>query len=175
MIRPYHSDIIHHALTGLPPVHIFMIFSAMAVSFPAGSPGLRGKHKEICDLYNNYRGRYMDISIVPMTRELMHGMYKGFQFDPDIFDDMELYEKNKNYIYDEKKVDFLFDMRSSEENSHAFAVMLGGEVIVEVGLRHADPEKGECELSVHLKIDQAAHENGALINRDEPLTDERRG
>ena len=96
----------------------------------------------------------MDISITPMTRELMHEMYKDFQFDPDIFDDMELYENKKNYIYDEKKVDFLFDMRSSEENSHAFAVMLGGEIIGEVGLRHAGPETGECELSVHLKNDQ---------------------
>ena len=95
----------------------------------------------------------MEITLQPMTRERMHELYRGFVFDPDIFMDMELYEKNKNYVYDERKVDALFDMRSSEEGSTAFAVMLDGRVIGEVGLRHADPETGECELSIHLQND----------------------
>ena len=95
----------------------------------------------------------MEITLQPMTRERMHELYRGFVFDPDIFMDMELYEKNKNYVYDERKVDALFDMRSSEEGSTAFAVMLDGRVIGEVGIRHADPETGECELSIHLQND----------------------
>ena len=95
----------------------------------------------------------MSITLQPMTRERMHELYRGFAFDPDIFMDMELYEKNKNYQYDAQKVDSLFDMRSKEEGSIAFAVMLDGKVIGEVGLRHADPETRECELSIHLQND----------------------
>ena len=95
----------------------------------------------------------MEITLQPMTRERMHELYRGFAFDPDIFMDMELYEKNRDYRYDEAKVDALFDMRAKEEGSVAFAVMLGDRVIGEVGLRHADPAAGECELSIHLQND----------------------
>lgn len=88
-----------------------------------------------------------------MTRERMHELYRGFVFDPDIFEDMSLYEKNRNYVYDEAKVDALFDMRAAEEGSVAFAVTLGGRVIGEVGLRHFSEETKECELSIHLQND----------------------
>ena len=69
----------------------------------------------------------------------MHELYRGFTFDPSIFADMELFEKVKDNPYNEQKVDALFDMREAEEGSRAFAVMLDGRVIGEVGLRHADP------------------------------------
>ena len=95
----------------------------------------------------------MALELMPMTRERMHEMYRGFSMDPAIFDDMELYEKVKDYVYNEKKVNALFDMRSQEEGSTAFAVMLDGEVIGEAGLRHFDPKTKECELSAHLKND----------------------
>ncbi len=83
----------------------------------------------------------------------MHEIYRGFVFDPDIFEDMSLYEKNRNYVYDEAKVDALFDMRAAEEGSVAFAVTLGGCVIGEVGLRHFSGETRECELSIHMQND----------------------
>ena len=95
----------------------------------------------------------MEITLQPMTRELMHELYRGFVLDPAIFMDMDLYEKNKNYRYDAGKVDALFNMRSEEPGSIAFAVMLGGQVIGEVGLRHANAETAECELSIHLQND----------------------
>lgn len=95
----------------------------------------------------------MCIELRPMTRERMHELYRGFSFDPDIFMDMALYEKNKEYIYDAQKVDLLFDMRNREEGSIAFAVMLHNKVIGEVGLRHIDADKKECELSIHLQND----------------------
>lgn len=95
----------------------------------------------------------MNITILPMTRERMHELYRGFSMDPAIFDDMSLYEQHKNYVYDPRKVDALFDMRSREEGSTAFAVMLGGAVIGEVGLRHFSAETKECELSIHLQND----------------------
>ena len=95
----------------------------------------------------------MDIRIEPMTREQMHEMYKDFQMDSMIFDDMELFEMAKNYVYNPEKTDMLYDMRIAEEGSHLFAVMLDDKVIGEVGLRHYSDETKECELSVHMMND----------------------
>ena len=95
----------------------------------------------------------MDIRIEPMTREQMHEMYQEFTMDPMIFDDMELFEMVKNYVYNAEKVDMLYDMRMDEEGSHLFAVMLGDEIVGEVGLRHYSDDTKECELSVHMKND----------------------
>ena len=74
----------------------------------------------------------MNIRIEPMTREQMHEMYQGFTMDPMIFDDMELFEQVKNYVYNAEKVDMLYDMRKEEEGSHLFAILRGDEVIGEV-------------------------------------------
>ena len=101
----------------------------------------------------SFQEEKMNITIAPMTREQMHEMYQGFTMDPNIFDDMELFEAHKDYVYDPQKVDALFDMRSAEEGSIAFAVLLDDKVIGEVGLRHANAETKECELSVHLQND----------------------
>ena len=95
----------------------------------------------------------MKIEIVKMSRDQMHEMYREFTMDPMIFDDMELFEQVKNYVYDPEKVDMLYDMRIAEEGSHLFAVMLDGKVIGEVGLRHYSDETKECELSVHMMND----------------------
>ena len=95
----------------------------------------------------------MTVELLPMTRERMHEMYRGFTLDPSIFMDMELYEQKKDYVYDPEKVDALYDMRSSEEGSIAFAVVLNGAVIGEVGLRHFSADSRECELSVHMQND----------------------
>lgn len=95
----------------------------------------------------------MEIKILPMTRERMHELYRGFSLDPAIFADLSLYEQKKNYVYDPQKVDMLFDMRGKEEGSIAFAVMLDNAVIGEVGLRHFSTETKECELTVHLQND----------------------
>ena len=95
----------------------------------------------------------MSITLQPMTRERMHELYRHFQFDPDIFMDMTLYEQRKNYVYQPEKVDALFDMRAQENGSIAFAVMLDHAVIGEVGLRHIDPDKKQCELSIHMQND----------------------
>ncbi len=101
------------------------------------------------------KGETMDIRIEPMTREQMHEMYQDFQMDPDIFDDMELFEMAKNYVYNPEKTDILYDMRIAEEGSHLFAVLLDDKVIGEVGLRHYSDETKECELSVHMMNDSA--------------------
>ena len=95
----------------------------------------------------------MNIRIEPMTREQMHEMYQEFTMDPMIFDDMELFEQVKNYVYNPEKVDMLYDMRMDEEGSHLFAIMLDDKVNGEVGLRHYSDETKDCELSVHMMND----------------------
>ena len=95
----------------------------------------------------------MTVELLPMTRERMHEMYRGFTLDPSIFMDMELYEQKKDYVYDPVKVNALYDMRSSEEGSIALAVVFNGAVIGEVGLRHFSANSRECELSVHMQND----------------------
>ena len=111
--------------------------------------------------------RKKDVELLPMTRERMHELFRDFSLDPDIFADMSLYEQKKNYVYDPEKVDALFDYvydpekvdalfdrRNAEEGSIAFAIMLDGAVIGEVGLRHFNEEDKECELSIHLQNDR---------------------
>ena len=95
----------------------------------------------------------MEIELHPMTRERMHELYRGFAFDPDLFMDMSLFERCKSYAYDAQKVDALFEKRSLDPDSIAFAVMLHGAVIGEVRLQHINDEAKECELSIHLQND----------------------
>ena len=95
----------------------------------------------------------MKIELKLMTRERMHEFYRGFAMDPDLFADMELYEKVRDFRYDPGKVDARFDRRMGEADSVSFAVTLGGRVIGEVVLKHVDADKKECELSIHLQND----------------------
>ena len=92
----------------------------------------------------------MKVVLAEMTRERMHELYREFSFDPDIF---EQSLQGKKYIYCQEKVDALFEIRSEERNSLAFAVMAGKRVIGEVGLRKIDAENRTCELSIHLQND----------------------
>lgn len=109
----------------------------------------------------------MDIRLAPMTREYMHELFQGFVYDPDISQDMALYEKTRNSVYDPQKVDALFDKHSREEDRRSFAVLLGERVIGQVDLKHIDPEERTCELSIHLKSD--AVKNRGFGTRAEQL------
>ena len=102
-----------------------------------------------------------------MTREYIHELFQGFVYDPDIFQDMALYEKTRNSVYDPHKVDALFDKHSREEDRRSFAVLLGERVIGQVDLKHIDPEERTCELSIHLKSD--AVKNRGFGTRAEQL------
>ena len=95
----------------------------------------------------------MDIQLAPMTREYMHELFRDFVYDPDIFQDLSLYEQAKNGGYDPKRADALFDSRSGKEDRRSFAVLLGDRVIGEVELKHIDPKERTCELSIHLQND----------------------
>ena len=90
------------------------------------------------------------LTLTPMTRELFHELYRGFQYDPDLFMDMELFEKAKGSVYSAERTDAKFDKHAGDASYISFAVMLGGRVIGEAVLKHMDREKKSCELGIHL-------------------------
>lgn len=99
------------------------------------------------------------LDLAPMTRELFHELYRSFQYDPDLFMDMELFEKAKSSVYSTEKTDAKFNKHAGDASYISFAVMLGGRVIGEVVLKHIDREKKQCELGIHL-IDDSVKGKG---------------
>ena len=94
------------------------------------------------------------ISLAPMTRELFHEYYRGFRYDPAVFNDMELYEKCRSRPYDEAEVNRHYDARMSRAGSLSLAAMLDGRVIGDVVLKKIDREKKQCEIGIHLISDE---------------------
>ena len=90
------------------------------------------------------------ITITPMTRELLHMFYRHFVPDPDILEDRDSCDP---YIYDADAVDREFEENAAEPGRMEFAVLLDGEVIGSVGLKHVDREQKDCELMIHLTND----------------------
>ena len=90
-----------------------------------------------------------EISLCIMTRELCHELYKGWENDPAIYMDMDLFEQ---YKYDEHAVNRYFD---SKQNSSrvVFAIMKDGRPIGELQLKQIDRENKECTLSIHMQND----------------------
>ena len=90
-----------------------------------------------------------EITLAPMTRELFHALYRGFENDPDIYMNMQYYTK---YVYNQEKVDERFDSLQTPERV-VFAVMLDGAPIGEVQLKRINRERNDCTLSIHLQND----------------------
>ena len=90
-----------------------------------------------------------EITLEPMTRELFHTLYRGFENDPDIYMDMQYYTQ---YAYNLEKVDERFDSLQTPERV-VFAVMLDGAPIGEVQLKRINRERNDCTLSIHLQND----------------------
>lgn len=90
-----------------------------------------------------------EITLAPMTRELFHTLYRGFENDPDIYMNMQYYTK---YVYNQEKVDERFDSLQTPERV-VFAVMLDGAPIGEVQLKRINRERNDCTLSIHLQND----------------------
>ena len=85
------------------------------------------------------------VSIQPMTREMCHEFYKGFQNDPAIG---HYYE----YVYTPEIADNYFDKNNSHDRK-LFAILLDGQVIGECKLKNLDFEKQECTMGIHLQND----------------------
>ena len=90
-----------------------------------------------------------EITLAPMTRELFHALYRGFENDPDIYMNMQYYTQ---YAYNQEKVDGRFDSLQTPERV-VFAVMLDGAPIGEVQLKRINRERNDCTLSIHLQND----------------------
>ena len=85
------------------------------------------------------------VSIQPMTREMCHEFYKGFQNDPAIG---HYYE----YIYTPEIADRYFDTNSVPDRK-LFAIMADGEIVGECKLKSIDTEKRQCSMGIHLRDD----------------------
>ncbi len=90
-----------------------------------------------------------EITLAPMTRELFHTLYRGFENDPDIYMNMQYYTQ---YVYNSEKVDERFDSLQTPERV-VFAIMLDGAPIGEVQLKRINRERNDCTLSIHLQND----------------------
>ena len=90
-----------------------------------------------------------EISLCIMTRSLCHELFQGWENDPDIYMDMDLF---KPYQYNEDAVNRYFD---SKQNSSRilFAIMKDGRPIGELQLKQIDMVNKECTLSIHMQND----------------------
>ena len=90
-----------------------------------------------------------EISLIPMTRELCHEFYKGFQNDPAICMDMSQF---KEYEYIAEKVERYFD-ENSTSSRRLFVIMVDGQMVGECKLKYIDFDKRECSAGIHLRND----------------------
>lgn len=89
------------------------------------------------------------ISLVPMTRELYHALYRGFENDPDIYMDMQYFAK---YVYIPEQADKRFDSLQTTERV-VFAIMHEGAPVGELQLKRINRERNDCTLSIHMQND----------------------
>ena len=89
------------------------------------------------------------VTLEIMTRELCHKLYRGFQNDPDIYQDMTNFTP---FVYREAWVDAYFDRQAAKQRIY-LAILLDGEPIGEVLLKQIDREGSSCVLGIHLQND----------------------
>ena len=91
------------------------------------------------------------VSLKPMTRQMCHEFYKGFQNDPAIG---HYYE----YVYTPEIADRYFNTNSVADRK-LFAIMVGDQIVGECKLKNIDLQKRECSMGIHLQND-AVKEKG---------------
>ena len=98
------------------------------------------------------------VSIQPMTREMCHEFYKGFQNDPAI---RHYYE----YVYSAETADRYFDINDVPDRK-LFAIMVDDQIVGECKLKNIDTEKRECSMGIHLRNDSVKGKGyGTLAER----------
>ena len=90
-------------------------------------------------------GTSMKVTICPMTRQMCHTFYQGFQNDPAIG---HYYE----YVYTPEIADSYFE-RNSVLGKMLFAILVGNQIVGEVKLKKIDRETRECSMGIHLQND----------------------
>lgn len=89
------------------------------------------------------------VRLVPMTKELCHEMFRGFENDPALLTNEADW---KPYTYHADRVDAYFK-HQLEKNRLLFAIMHDDEPVGEVSLKEFDDEAKTCVLSIILKND----------------------
>lgn len=89
------------------------------------------------------------ISLRIMTRELCHQLYQGWENDPAIYLDMDLFSP---YRYDKEAVDRYFDGKQAPDRVF-FAILKDGVPVGELHLKRIDRRNRECTLSIHMQND----------------------
>lgn len=103
-----------------------------------------------------------EISLCLMTKELCHELFKGWENDPDIYPDTELFTE---YNYDENKVNVYFESKQ-DPSRVLLAIMKNNAPIGEIQLKKIDRENKECTLSVHMQNDTVkGHGYGTCAER----------
>lgn len=94
-------------------------------------------------------GMIKEISLCVMTRELCHELYKGWENDPALYMDMDLFTA---YKYDKNTVNRYFEAKQTP-SCIFFAIMRDKNPIGELQLKQMDCENKECTLSIHMQND----------------------
>lgn len=92
-----------------------------------------------------------ELWLEPSTKELCRAFYKVFEHDPVLFEDKS---KLVPYVYDEAAADAKFEERQKHTDRRPFYILLNGEVIGELVLKHIVPEKKSCEMGICLVNDK---------------------
>ena len=100
-----------------------------------------------------------EISLCIMTIELCHELYQGWENDPVIYMDMDLFTV---YQYDENTVDRYFESKQNPSRV-IFAIMKDGRPIGELQLKQIDWENKECTLSIHMQNDTVKGHGYGLV------------
>ncbi len=90
-----------------------------------------------------------EISLSIMTGELCHELFKGWENDPAIYMDTDMFAP---YQYDEAGVDRYFKSKC-DPSRVLFAIMRDGKPIGELQLKKIDRQNRECTLSIHMQND----------------------
>lgn len=89
------------------------------------------------------------VSLIPMTEELCHIYFRGFQHDEAIFMDMSNFAP---YRYKKESVGAFF-LRQTAPDRRYFAIMVEGQPIGELVLKRIDFESSCCTMGIHLQND----------------------
>jgi len=92
----------------------------------------------------------MNVSITPMTLELINEFYKNFVTDPIIF---KQYKLSDNYLYDYEKVKNYYANLSDSTDKIEFAIISDGSVAGSIKLKHINIIDKTCEMGIHLTND----------------------
>ena len=92
----------------------------------------------------------MSVELVKMTRDLMHRFYQAFSFDAAAIPDGE---DVIVYKYDANIVNQRFDKHLSQGKQH-YAIILNGQVIGDIYLKHIDSTARSAEMGIHIVNDK---------------------